>query len=270
MSTDREAQDEAARTFLSAQTDKDGKGFAVAGSTAGRLHGVIDRPTRDIDLFGDSALSSARFDESADKGTKALEEAGWTVKESVRRPGFRRVVATKGDKQVNIDIGIDWRKDEPVESSVGPVISVEDAAASKAGALYGRFLARDLIDIDSILRRTSCTKEQLFRLAKDRDPGVVPEYMVHSLRDVADCPDEDFLEYGIGREDLERIRALARTWADEIEEAGEAYGTRRNARAAPSGVPRSSSGKQPRDARGRFMSPHMKGVSSGIDIRPET
>ena len=42
----------------------EGTSFALAGAGAIREHGLIDRPTQDVDLFASSTMTSDEFDAS--------------------------------------------------------------------------------------------------------------------------------------------------------------------------------------------------------------
>jgi len=69
----REFQAEVARVALAAARDH---GFALAGGNALAVHGIISRPTEDVDLFapGDGAVQAA-----AGLVAAALAEAGFTA-----------------------------------------------------------------------------------------------------------------------------------------------------------------------------------------------
>ena len=87
----------------------DGTGFALAGSGAIREHGLVDRPTEDVDLFTSDVDLFARLE-----------------------------VTTADGHQVDIDMGADWREAEPAVLAIGPVLSLEDAVGNKLSALYSR------------------------------------------------------------------------------------------------------------------------------------
>jgi transcriptional regulator NrdR family protein len=62
----------------------DGTGFALAGSSAIREHGVTDRPTEDVDLFT-SNVNIDNFGRSVDQVLEQLRSTGYVVDEG-RRP----------------------------------------------------------------------------------------------------------------------------------------------------------------------------------------
>ena len=121
MSSRIEAQREMARIALSRTVEA---GFALAGSGAIREHGVIDRPTEDIDLFT-MTQDDDEFARAVDHVVADLRENGYEVEEALRVARFARLkVFTAEGHQLNIDMGVDWRENDPVQLDIGPVLSV--------------------------------------------------------------------------------------------------------------------------------------------------
>ena len=52
-------------------------GFALAGSSAIREHGITDRPTRDIDLFTTATTGAAAFSDAVTPAEPHLRERGY-------------------------------------------------------------------------------------------------------------------------------------------------------------------------------------------------
>lgn len=73
---------------------------------------------------------------------------------------------------LDVDLGVDWRADEPGGPGCGPVLSLDDAVGAKVGALYSRREVRDSLDVDAIRSSGRCSDEQLLAAAADRDPGL--------------------------------------------------------------------------------------------------
>jgi hypothetical protein len=71
-------QDVIPRATHLALTALAGGGFALAGSGAIREHGIIDRPTQDIDLFT-SVTSGEAFAASTTRLAAAMSEAGLEI-----------------------------------------------------------------------------------------------------------------------------------------------------------------------------------------------
>ena len=132
---------EVARIALEVASDQ---GFALAGANALVAYGIVERTTRDVDLFSDQAGGPAAATATV---RSALEAAGYSVE--VARPPepnmgeFTRLIVRRGSEAVQVDMARDWRKWAPVQLEVGPVIHVEDAISSKVTALVGRRAPRD-------------------------------------------------------------------------------------------------------------------------------
>ena len=136
----------------------DGTSFVLAGSGAIREHGLVDRPTQDVDLFT-SDVDLPRFSSAVDAVVLGLREAGHDVAELRRVDQFARLEVTTADgHQVDIDMGVDWRAAEPALLAIGPVLSLEDAVGNKLGALYSRAYARDFLSRSpASLNSSGCT-----------------------------------------------------------------------------------------------------------------
>ncbi len=143
-------------------------GFVLAGSGAIREHGLISRPTEDVDLFTVAAAAD-RFPAAVDRLITDLRGAGYTV-QVIRRSGtFARLHVRNETVQMEVDLGIDWRRDDPVIFDIGPVLSLDDAVGNKIAALYSRGEPRDYLDVDAIRRSRRFTDQQLLAAAAERD-----------------------------------------------------------------------------------------------------
>ena len=100
-SRDTAAQREVARIALDSV-----EGFALAGSGAIREHGVIDRPTEDVDLFTANADEDA-FSVAVDHVTARLRSSGCEVELTRRAEHFARLhVVTADGVQLDVDLGV--------------------------------------------------------------------------------------------------------------------------------------------------------------------
>lgn len=103
--TAEDHQREAARIMLQAMA---GRGFALAGSSAIREHGITKGPTADVDLFT-ADTDPDWFAEAVDAGADALRENGYQVVVARRAEQFARFAATALDgSSFDIDMGVDW------------------------------------------------------------------------------------------------------------------------------------------------------------------
>ena len=170
-------------------------GFALAGGNALVAHGVVERPTEDVDLFspepgGPGAVTYSVRD--------ALLDAGYDV-EVTRLPEashdeFARLEVTRGDETMHVDLARDWRQWPPVQLDVGPVLHIEDAVGSKTSALVARREPRDFIDVAAALGRYS--RADLMRLAFTRDPGLRVVDFTDTARRLDQLTIVDFADYG--------------------------------------------------------------------------
>lgn len=183
------------------------EGFALAGSGAIREHGVIDRPTEDVDLFTANADEDA-FSVAIDHVTARLRSSGCEVELTRRAEHFARLhVVTAEGVQLDVDLGVDWRADEPVRLAVGPVLSLDDAVGAKVGALYSRGEVRDYLDVDAIRQSGRFSDEQLLTAAADRDPGFRLDMFLWRLDGARRISPDDVERYGVTADQLAALQS---------------------------------------------------------------
>lgn len=189
----------------------------MAGSGAIREHGIIDRPTQDIDLFT-STTSAETFAASTTRLAAAMRERGFEVIERRNAPQFASFSVTSLTNQtVEVDLGVDWRAEEPVTLSIGPVLSLEDAVGSKVVAVYSRAEARDYLDLDAIRESGRFTDGQLLDLAFDRDPGFDVEMFAGQLEQINRITGTSRVEeYGVGEQELAQLKSRLSGWAADL------------------------------------------------------
>lgn len=213
MNADEELQRDVTRAALIAL---DGTAFALAGSGAIREHGITDRPTQDIDLFT-SDVDAERFDAAVGSVIDELRESGHTVDDLRRVAQFARLdVTTTDGRFVQIDMGVDYREEEAVMLSVGPVLSLDDAVASKVGALYSRAEARDYLDLDAIRSSGKFTDSQLIDVASERDPGFELPMFITQLDGAQKLRVEHVEPYNVEAAQLVAIKERLGEWADDL------------------------------------------------------
>ncbi len=213
MSESEELQREITRIALRAL---EGTRFALAGSGAIREHGIVDRPTEDVDLFT-SDTDVARFANAVEVVVGAVRARGYTAVTLRQVEQFARIeVAATDGRQVDIDMGVDWRESESVMLSIGHVLSVQDAVGNKISALYSRAYARDFIDVDAIRRSGRFTDERLILSAIERDPGFEVATFAGQLRLADRVTPEQVAQYEINRAQLAAIQGRLAAWAKEL------------------------------------------------------
>ena len=191
-------------------------GFALAGSGAIREHGLIDRPTQDVDLFTDQS-AQATFTSAVDRMIERLEHAGYSVVPIRRQPGFAELeVTTPSGVQIAMDLGVDWRAEQPVRLMVGPVLAPDDAVGNKVAALFSRGEVRDFLDVDAIRQSGRYTDEELYRLAARSDGGFTCEYLALRLERADRLRPEHVADYNVGPEQLDDVKDRLTAWAASI------------------------------------------------------
>lgn len=193
-------------------------GFALAGSGAVREHGVIDRPTEDIDLFT-SRPDIGQFGAAVAQVIDDLRDHGYDVDESRRAPQFARLTVRGPEQlQVDIDLGVDWRERNPVNLELGPVLSLEDAVGNKVSALYSRGEPRDYLDVDAIRALGTFTDRELITAASERDAGFELEMFARQLEAARRVSVRDVEQYGIVAEALQAVKDRCLQWAARLRE----------------------------------------------------
>jgi Nucleotidyl transferase AbiEii toxin, Type IV TA system len=210
---DAQLQREVTRAALHALSGTD---FALAGSGAIREHGLVNRPTEDIDLFTND-LDPGRFAGAIDTLTASLQAGGYAVTEERRAEHFARLgIVTTNGEQLHIDLGVDWRQSPAVTLTVGPVLSAEDAVMSKFLTVFGRAEARDFLDVDAFRTSGRFTDLQLLRAAADRDQGFNLPIFIEQLRLAQSFEIGDVRPYGVTTEQLDAVKGRFARWASEL------------------------------------------------------
>jgi hypothetical protein len=194
-------------------------GFALAGGNALIAHGVVDRPTDDVDLFSDQ---EAGVPAASDAVEAALRAAGYRAdrRDSAGELGelfdgmgeglAEWVITAPGGQQTMLQLAYFDRIHGPVTMDVGPVLDLEDLAASKVCALASRVEPRDYIDTAAFLARYS--PAQLISLAMQRDPGLEDRDFADAGRQLDRMPDGVFKRYGLGQQHVDRLRDRLAAW----------------------------------------------------------
>jgi hypothetical protein len=194
-------------------------GFALGGGNALIAHGIISRPTEDVDLFtneddGVKAAAGAVGD--------ALRAAGYDAERRDTAGGLADVFYGMGDglaewivtapdgAQMMLQMAYFDRDRRPVTMDVGPVLDLEDVIGSKVCALASRVEPRDYVDTAAALEHY--TVDQLITLAKRLDPGLEDRDFADAGRHLDQMPDRLFTRYVRSREDITRVRERFTDW----------------------------------------------------------
>jgi len=186
-------------------------GFALAGGNALVAHGLLSRPTEDVDLFTAQPGGPGRVLEPV---MAALEGAGFTV-QVIRSPAdhdgeFAQLQVGRGDRTTQLDLARDWRACELVTLEVGPVLHLEDAVGAKVTAMLGRGLPRDYLDIAAALDRFGHSR--LLELGFERDPGLRVADVAIAMHRLDRLSDVTFERYGLLPAQVSAVRARFADW----------------------------------------------------------
>ncbi|GIH69370.1 nucleotidyl transferase AbiEii/AbiGii toxin family protein [Sphaerimonospora thailandensis] len=198
-----------ARIALTAASDH---GFALAGGYAVQAHGVLQRPSEDIDLFTSSVRDD--FTEGVAKISNAYIEYGLMIKVDVDSPQFVRLSVSDPatGRTSKVELAADLRSHPPVTMEIGPVVHLDDVAGGKVEALFTRAEVRDFIDIDALLTTGRFTREQLLDLAASRDLGFDRTVFAEMLSALELYPDGEFVAYGLTEPEVRRLRSRFNDW----------------------------------------------------------
>jgi hypothetical protein len=186
-------------------------GFAVAGGAALIARGLIQRPTRDVDLFLlDAGLSTVAA--AAVAFEAALDHRNWRHRRVIDQHDFVRLLITGDRESLIVDLGRDSPAGDPVDATdLGPTLSSRDLAARKTLALFGRAEARDFADVYALARRYG--RDPLLDWAAADDSGFDRQVFAAMLAGLDRLADDDL---PVDAESAPALRAYFRDWASEL------------------------------------------------------
>jgi hypothetical protein len=194
-------------------------GFALGGGNALIAHGIIDRPTEDVDLFtdrDDGVASAAAAVEAA------LQAAGFGAERQDKTAGLADIfygmgdelaewiVTAPGGRQMMLQMAYFDRDRRPVVMDIGPVLDLDDVVGSKVCALASRVEPRDYVDTAAALERY--TVGQLIAFAKRLDPGLSDRDFADAGRQLDRMPDGVFARYGLDAAAAAELRERFAAW----------------------------------------------------------
>ncbi|KJE20411.1 protein of unknown function (DUF1814) [Frankia torreyi] len=138
-------------------------GFALAGGHAVAAHGILQRPSEDVDLFADWD-QRADFPAAVDAVIAASRADGLEVETELRTELIARLHITEpdnSDEVHRVELVANWRIEPPVQMDIGPVLHLDDVMAGKADALCNRAAARDFLDLDAAISSGRYTLDRL-------------------------------------------------------------------------------------------------------------
>jgi hypothetical protein len=209
-----EFQEEVAKVALQAARRH---GFALAGGNALAVHGIIVRPTEDIDLFttheGDLRTATGAVLAALVKAgfmVTAIEDELSGVFDDFDQDMAELEVSRDGEA-VRLQLVRFDRLHAPVMMDIGPVLHLDDILGSKVAALATRAEPRDYIDVAAALR--SQDREHLLDLAHQADPGLTDAEFADAMVRLDRLDDSVFTQlYGLSPDQVREIRAAFSTW----------------------------------------------------------
>jgi hypothetical protein len=196
-----------------------GHGFALAGGNALIAHGIVDRPTEDVDLFTDQddgvATAAGAVEHAllaAGYAVERLDQAGelGEVFEGMGDGLAEWIVTAPGGREMLLQMAYFDRDRVPVIMDFGPVLDLEDVVGGKVCALASRVEPRDFVDTAAALGRYSVS--QLIGFARRLDPGLTRQDFTDAGRMLDQLADQVFLRYGLSGPDVTRLRQVMAAW----------------------------------------------------------
>ncbi len=194
-------------------------GFALGGGNALIAYGLIDRPTQDVDLFTDREHGVRA---AAGAVETALRGAGYTVEREDSASDLADIFDGMGDglaewlitgpdgAQMTLQMAYFERDRRPVTMDLGPVLDLEDVVGWKVVALASRVEPRDYVDVAAALDHY--TVGALIAMARRLNPGLESRDFADAGRQLDRMPDRVFARYGLGPEDVARLRERFTAW----------------------------------------------------------
>jgi predicted nucleotidyltransferase component of viral defense system len=187
--------------------------LVLAGGYAMRAHGLVDRPSEDLDF---ATITSTSLDDITDAVAAAYRTAGFEVEKVRGTPLLARLVVT--DSITGQSCAVDLMKKPlqrpPVVMDVYHVASLDDLVGMKVAALHGRSVPRDAVDLSAVA--------DLFGFAELERLGSVfdDEFSLETLRFQLDAgiafDDAVFEGYGLTSEEILRLRRFLVTWSEDL------------------------------------------------------
>ncbi|HEY3879393.1 MAG TPA: nucleotidyl transferase AbiEii/AbiGii toxin family protein [Trebonia sp.] len=193
-------------------------GFALGGGNALIAHGLISRPTQDVDLFTNEETGVLA---AAGAVQAALREAGFAAEreddtglsdmfEGAGEGLAEWTVTAPDGEQMMLQMAYFDRTATPVPMDVGPVLSLEDVAGGKVCALASRAEPRDYIDTAAVLRHY--TVDDAIGLARRLDPGLDDRDFADAGRRLDRWGDGVFAAFGLDAAAAAALRTAFRDW----------------------------------------------------------
>jgi hypothetical protein len=176
------------------------RGFFLTGGAALAGFHLGHRTTDDLDLF---TVQQAAFERSRFVLADVAAAVGAVLEVRQDAPGFRRVVLSRGDEGLVVDLVKDVSAQlhpDKLDCDHIVVDSADEILANKLTAIVGRAEKRDLIDV-MLLERAGYSIEAALPAALAKDGGCTPATLAWLLSEVK-VPDGIELPAGVAPAEL--------------------------------------------------------------------
>jgi hypothetical protein len=198
-------------------------GFALGGGNALIAHGLITRPTQDVDLFTneetgvgaaadpvEAALQAAGFEAQREDKTAGLSDLFEGMGEGMGEGLAEWTVTAPDGARMMLQMAYFDRAAQPVTMDFGPVLNLEDVVGGKVCALASRAEPRDYIDTAAALRHYSM--EDVIGFARRLDPGLEDRDFADAARRLDRWGDAIFAPFGLSARDVAALRKAFTDW----------------------------------------------------------
>lgn len=194
-------------------TVADDYGLLLAGGYAVRAHGLVDRPSKDIDFATGAPIP---LDEIARGLVVAFGRCGLSAGIQRGNPRSTRIVVTDPVSGVTgeTDLLKEALQGRPVTVGEIRVVGLDDLIAMKTRALAGRGMPRDFIDVSSAADLYSYG--ELERMALRQDDEFSTDELVARLNRLEQIRDSAFAAYGLDEAAIRRVREFALRWSEDL------------------------------------------------------
>jgi Nucleotidyl transferase AbiEii toxin, Type IV TA system len=187
-------------------------GLFLAGGHAMKAHGLVNRPSEDIDFATANPLPIEDLMERVVAGYRAK---GFDV----AAPGdhrFARVVVSDPHtgEACEVDLTKATLRVSPVVVDSCPVLGFDDAIGLKMRAVHDRGIARDLIDAAALVGQYGF--ERLEWLCRSHEPDFSLRRLASRLEAAESRDDSEFEDYGLTLDEVRRVKRFAAEWAQDI------------------------------------------------------
>ncbi|MEU4465652.1 nucleotidyl transferase AbiEii/AbiGii toxin family protein [Streptomyces sp. NPDC024017] len=190
--------------------------LVLAGGYAALAHGLVERTGRDVDV---ATEHPAAMEVVAGAVRTGLVGRGWLVQTLETEPLSAQFLVTDAPSGVECEVALHkemlWRP--PVETELGPALSLDDLVGTRVRDLADRGLPRDLVDVHAASARWS--HPELEELGRRHAPDTFDLTDLQARLTGTDwLDDRAFTVHGLDAPSVAGLRRWAQEWADDIAE----------------------------------------------------